>query len=153
MVKRNTTIDRRINKDKKILLEQLRKTPIIQLAVKDTGIGRTSYYRWCKQDKKFARSAQEAIREGYLFVNDIAESQLLQLIKEKKLEAIRLWLRHHHPLYTEKLKIIGNVSHTHELTKEQRATIRKALRLVNLNKKHYVQIKKSEGENPREDNQ
>ena len=145
MIKSNATIKRRVTEDKKRILEQLKKTPIIQLAAKETGIGRTTYYRWRKQDKKFAQAAQEALQEGYLFVNDIAESQLLSLIKDKKLEAIRLWLRHHHPLYTEKLKIVGNISHVQELTKEQKATIRKALRLVNLNKKYYDQIKKSKG--------
>lgn len=129
---------------KELLLEHLRKVPIVQHTCEKVGVGRTTYYRWCKEDKKFAQAAQEAMREGYLFVNDIAESQLLSLIKEKKLEAIRLWLRHHHPIYTEKLEITGTVSHTQKLTKEQKAIIRKALALANLSKKQYVQKKKSD---------
>lgn len=143
MSKKNEGIKKRIREDKEKVLESLKKTPIIQLAVKNAGVGRTTYYRWYKKDKKFALAAQEAMHEGYLFVNDIAESQLFSLIKEKKLEAIRLWLRHHHPIYAEKLEITGTVSHTQKLTKEQKAIIRKALALANLNKKQYVQKKKS----------
>lgn len=142
MTKKHMTIKNRIAGEKANVLEQLKKTPIVQLAVKNAGIGRATYYNWCKKDKKFAQAAQEAMRDGYLFVNDIAESQLFTLIKEKKLEAIRLWLRHHHPTYAEKIEIVGNISHTHKLTSEQKATMRKALSLANLNKKTYVEHKK-----------
>jgi len=143
MDKRDLTIKKRIAKEKEAVLENLKKTPIVQLAVKNAGVGRTTYYSWCKQDKKFAQAAKEAMYSGYLFVNDIAESQLFSLIKDKKIEAIRLWLRHHHPTYTEKLEIKGNITHeSKELTKEQKKIIKQALKLTNINKKLYNRSQK-----------
>ena len=40
-------------KDKELILEQLRKTPIVQVACEKTGIARATYYRWRKKDKRF----------------------------------------------------------------------------------------------------
>ena len=120
-------------KDKSLLLEQLRKTPIIQIACEKTGVGRATYYRWRKEDKDFARQADEAIFEGQLFINDISESQLISAIKDKNLQAIKFWLQHHHPTYTDKLEISGHLEHSTEaLTPEQEKVVRQALKLASL---------------------
>jgi len=122
-------------KDKSLLLEQLKKTPIIQIACEKTGVGRATYYRWRKEDKDFARHADEAIFEGELFINDISESQLISAIKDKNLPAIKFWLQHHHPRYTDKLEISGHLEHpTEALTPEQEKVVRKALKLASLHK-------------------
>ena len=55
------SIASRIQEEKKLLLEHLEKTPIVQIACEKSGVGRSTYYRWLEQDKKFARSAKQAL--------------------------------------------------------------------------------------------
>ena len=129
--KTKNTIEKRQKQDKELLLKELKKTPIVQIACQKTGIGRATYYRWRKEDKDFSKTADEAIREGELFINDMSESQIISLNREKNWSAISFWLRHHHPKYADKIKIdasIRNVSE--ELTPGEKALIRKALRLA-----------------------
>ena len=38
------TIEERIEKDKETLIEQFRKSPVVQVACEKCGIGRTTYY-------------------------------------------------------------------------------------------------------------
>ena len=71
-------------------LDELRKVPIVQVACEKSGISRNTVYRWLKEDKEFAKEYAEAETAGIEFVNDMSESQLLQLIKDRKFSAIRL---------------------------------------------------------------
>ena len=50
---------------KNILLEQLRKTPIIETCCQKVGITRMTLSRWRKADPDFARQVDEAILEGH----------------------------------------------------------------------------------------
>lgn len=52
----------RIREDKKLLLEHLEKTPIVQIACDKSGIGRSTYYRWLQNDPIFAKSAKKALQ-------------------------------------------------------------------------------------------
>ncbi|MFH0873460.1 MAG: hypothetical protein V1846_01320 [Candidatus Komeilibacteria bacterium] len=129
--KRDDTIAVRIRQDKEKVLEQLRTTPIVQMAVKNAGVGRTTYYTWRKADARFAKATDQAIEEGVLMMNDIAEVQLLSLVKEKKFEAIRFWLTHRHPSYANKLELKGNLIHEQKaLTPAQKKLVRQALKLA-----------------------
>ena len=120
-------------KQKELLLEQLKKTPIVQVACEKTGISRASYYRFRKDDKEFAKEADEALEAGSLMVNDMAESQLLAAIRDKNITAIIFWLKHHHPTYGTKIEINGHLKTSLEaLTPEQEALVRRALRLASL---------------------
>lgn len=128
-----STVSGRQEKQKTEMVEQLKKTPIVQLACEKTGIGRTTYYRWRKMDAGFEQDADEAIREGSKLVNDLAETQLLACIKDKELGAITFWLKHHHPLYSPKLELTGKIKHEDStLTPEQEALIKQALKLAGL---------------------
>ena len=119
--------------DKGKLIEQLAKTPIVQIACERSGIPRATYYRWVKSDKKFARDCSEAIRRSSDLVNDMAESQLISSIKDKNLSAIIYWLKNKHPAYVTKIKLDANINHQNEeLTPEQTLLVKKALRLANL---------------------
>lgn len=121
------------NKTKELLLEQLKKTPIIQIACEKSGIGRATFYRWKKDDEEFALKADEAITEGSSLVNDIAESQLMSAIKDKNMTAIIFWLKHHHPAYTTKVEVMTNVKQIDEkLTPEQQELVKKALEMASL---------------------
>lgn len=129
----NKAIVIRQHKDKENLLDKLKSTPIIQVACQKAGVGRATYYRWKKKDKKFAKTADEALEEGRSFINDMAESQLLSAIKEKNLSAIYFWLRNHHYSYTTKVEINAKLKMDKEtLTAEQESLIKNALDLAGL---------------------
>lgn len=133
------TIKQRQRREQSLLLEQLKKTPIVQIACEKTNIGRTTYYRWRKQSSKFAQAADQAMAEGCLLMNDIAESQLLTAIKNNNFQALKFWLQNHHPNYTQKLHVSGTLRHEHEdLTPEQRQLVRRALKLITLKRKPHV---------------
>ena len=121
------TITSRINEDKKLLLEHLEKTPIVQIACEKSGVGRSTYYRWLEQDKKFARSAKQALSKGVLIMNDLAESQLLKSVRDGNMTAIIFWLKSRHLSYWNKLEIVEN-NDKEELTKAQKEVIRRVLK-------------------------
>lgn len=112
-------------------LEELKKVPIIQVACEKTGISRQTYYRWRKHFKKFSVEAEKAMEEGVAFVNDMSETQLLNLIKDKEFKAIAFWLKHRNQNYREKVEVT-NLSKEIELTNEQKAVIKNALENLKL---------------------
>ena len=116
--------------DKAALLEQLKRTPIIQIACEKTGVARATYYRWRVGDPPFASDADEAIHIGESLINDMAESQLISLIRDKNLSAVTYWLGHHHPAYTNKVEITGRLRHDYFLTTDEEALVAKALAMV-----------------------
>lgn len=116
---------------KKLLLEQLHKTPIVEVACQKIGISRMTFYRWKKDEPEFGKLADEAVFEGQSLMNDLAESQLIGAVKERNLPAIIYWLRHHHPDYANKLEIKHAIQ-DENLTPEQEALVREALRLATL---------------------
>jgi hypothetical protein len=124
-------IDRRIAKDKSRFLAQLKKNPSIHLAFTKVGISRRTYYRWRQEDKVFTVQVDVAIREAMDLRNDFAESKLLAGIRDGDMQAIRFWLGHHHPSYGAKVKVERQLQKS-DLTPEQEAEIRRALRLSGL---------------------
>jgi len=132
----NQTVEKRVIKTKQDLINVLKEMPIIEVAVKRVGVSRDTFYRYKAEDKVFAKQSEEALSQGIEFLNDMSESQLVALIKDKSWQAIQFWLRHHHPRYTDKLEISGKIDSEEKLSPEQTAIVRAALRLANLNKKH-----------------
>lgn len=110
-----------------LIIEQLKKTPIIQIACEKIGVSRATYYRWHKINKKFAKEADEALLSGKLLINDMAESQLLAAMKNQNLTAIIYWLNHNHQTYKNKVEISGTVKTLKKLTKQEEILIEKAL--------------------------
>jgi hypothetical protein len=127
------TIEKRQSKNKEQLLEILKKTPIVQIACEKAGIGRASYYRWRKEDADFAQQSDQALQDGSLLVNDMAESQLMSAIKDKNMTAIIFWLKHHHSAYATKVEVT-TTSKDKEiyLTEEQKELLNKALEMAAL---------------------
>lgn len=116
------------NKLKDQFFEELSKIPIVQVACEKTGLSRNSIYRWKKEDPDFAKEMEKAIAEGVAFVNDMSESQLLTMIKEKNYSAISFWLRHRNDNYKNKIEITTKEDNE-ELTPEQEKVVREALEL------------------------
>ena len=82
------------------LLDTLREYPVIKTSCEKCNIGRATYYRWCQDDEMFAAAASKALKEGILLVNDISEENLITMVRDSELPAIKYWLRHHHDTYS-----------------------------------------------------
>lgn len=119
------------SKSAKQFLLELAKVPIVQVACEKAGLSRNTVYRWRKEDKEFEKKMDQAIADGVALVNDMSESQLLTLIKEKNFPAVRFWLNKRHPAYKDKIEVtrVGTIE---ELTPEQEATVRKALEMARI---------------------
>lgn len=133
---------------KAIVIEQLNKTPIIQVACEKLNLSRATFYLWKKNDKEFAKMVDEAILTGRSLVNDLAESQLIGAIKDKNLPAITYWLRHHHGDYAEKLQIKHSIE-DENLTPEQEAIVRQALHLASASQIKIINNNKDDNELPK----
>ncbi len=131
MKKSEKSISRiRIEKEKVEFIEQVKKTPIIQVVCEKLGVGRATFYRWKSEDKEFSKQVDEAFMYGKLLINDLAESQLISSVKDKSMHAITYWLRHHHPEYSNTMTV-KHAFDSEELDDEQKEIIRKALSLSN----------------------
>jgi hypothetical protein len=116
---------------KDVLVEELRKRPIVQSACQKIGIGRATFYRWKKEDQAFAEAVDEALETGAGMVNDMAESQLLAGIRDGNMTAIIFWLKHHHRAYTTKVELLASSSAIDmEFSEEERAMIRRSVALL-----------------------
>lgn len=119
--------------DKQRLISQLAKTPIIEAACKHAGLPRSTYYRWRKDDEAFADACDETIELSIGRINDLAESQLINAIKDQNMGAITFWLKHHHHSYRNRLEVDARVQAVQqELTPEQAELVIKALRLAGI---------------------
>lgn len=136
--KKEETIGKRISQDKAILIEQLKKTPIVQIACEKCGVSRATFYRWKTEDLDFAEQADLATKDGLSLITDMAESQLISAIKDRNLSGIIFWLKTHHKNYKPKLEISGKVElDNHKLNDEQKELVENALKLAGLSKQTY----------------
>ncbi len=115
------------NKVKDSFLVELRKIPIIQVAAEKTGISRNSVYRWRNEDAEFKKAMDAALAEGEVLINEMTESQLLVLIKEKNWQAISFWLKHRNPKFRERVEVDAQVRHEENLTPEEEVLLEEAL--------------------------
>ncbi len=130
------------NKLQKEFLDQLRKIPIVLVACEKSGLSRNSVYRWRKGDEAFATEMDVALKEGEDLVNDMSESQLLTMIKEKNWSAVSFWLRHRNPKFRERIEVTTKTV-SDALSPEQESIVREALKLAST--KHHG---KSTEDNP-----
>lgn len=136
------------------LLEHLRKAPIIEVACQKAGISRQTFYRWKFEDPEFAKELEKAIDDGRMLVNDLSESQVLSLIRDKNWPAISFWLKHHHPSYKTKIQIEGSLQMPQEeLTPKQEETVKEALRLASISAVNEAQSTEKSGDNISKSNQ
>ena len=126
-------MSRNQQQDKKKLLTQLAKTPIVEAACKQLGLSRATYYRWRKDDEAFAEACDEAIEQSAHVVNDLAEAQLISAIKGQNMTAIMFWLKHHHGAYRTRVEVDARIEAIQqELTPEQADAVSRALQLAGL---------------------
>lgn len=126
----NDLIKDRQQKEKTLMVENLKKTPIVQLACEKSGIGRTTYYRWLKEDQDFSERAYEALNSGIDVMNDYAESQLLSAIKDKNLTAIIFWLKSRHKAFSPRLEVTAKQKDEDVITPEVQEEIKRAIKIA-----------------------
>ena len=130
---RQQIINARKEREQAVLLEQLRKMPIVHVACEKAGVSRATYYRWRKEDEEFAKATDEALQDGVSLVSDMAESQLLTQIRDGNLGAVMYWLKHRNANYNNKLEVTAKIkTDSDALTPEQEAAITEALKLASL---------------------
>lgn len=121
--------------DKKKLLARLTKSPIVEVACKQAGVPRSTYYRWRKDDEVFAEACDVALEESAGRISDLAESQLISAIKDQNMTAIIFWLKHHHRAYRTRIELDAHIKQDQQaLTPEQAEMVAQALRLAGLTK-------------------
>lgn len=86
---------------KKKLLKELQESPIVQVACKKAGVDRSTYYRWLKTDEEFEEAAMEALKVSGDKVSDLAQSQLISLIKGGSFQATVYWLSRRNPEFAK----------------------------------------------------
>lgn len=129
-------------KNKSQVLEQLKINPIIQIACQKSGVSRATFYRWRREDEDFKKQTEEAIRDGVMLINDLAESQLLAAIKEQNLTAIIFWLKNHHADYADKIQVSTDQKPIdNNLTPEEEKIVKKALKMAGI-----ISLKKTKNE-------
>lgn len=121
------------------ILDQLRLFPSVQGACERVGVGRSTYYDWRKEDPKFKDASDKALEFGNWFINDMAESKLIQNIRDGNNTAIIFWLKKHHPRYYD--EVAHRHKHTHEIVIDKEpmdpktaALIRRTIGLFKLKK-------------------
>ncbi|MAF13456.1 MAG: hypothetical protein CMI53_00985 [Parcubacteria group bacterium] len=132
----NPTIQKRQDKNKGLIIEQLKKTPVIEIACKKVGIGRATYYRWKKDDIDFAEKAGISLEDGLGMISDLAESKLISAIQDENMTAIIFWLKSHRNAYRNRVELSTSEKPKEELTPEQQQAVEKALTLGQLTDDH-----------------
>lgn len=106
MEKTHPKIVERQDKLKDVFIENIKKTPIIQLACSKAGISRATFYRWSKEDENFYKKYLEAESEGREYLSDAMESILIQQAKAGNMTAIIFYLKYNHPKYSDSFGIL-----------------------------------------------
>jgi hypothetical protein len=100
------------------------------VACKKGLISRATFYRWCSEDDEFKTNVENAKVDGVENINDMSETQLISLIREKKYQAIALWLKnnHHRFMSEDRRDLIRKVQKKTELNLHQKELLKEALK-------------------------
>lgn len=86
-------------RDKAKLLKALAEMPIIVVACKMVDVPRPTFYRWMKEDDEFREQVSEAIRQGDDVMIGLAESKLVNRVKDEDMSAIKFVLNNRSDRY------------------------------------------------------
>lgn len=117
---------------KQLFLDQLAKTPVVQVCCEKLNISRATFYRMKAEDAAFAAKVDESLASGRSLVCDLAEAQLVSAVKDRHFGSIVFWLKTHHPTYRDRLEIHGKITTINQPSNEQMEEIKKALKLAGI---------------------
>lgn len=109
------------------LISELQSTPIVEIACRKTGITRQTFYRWIEKDFELKARVEEAIEKGSSLINDMAESTLIQNIKDNELTAVIFWLKNRHEKFRTKVQLSGKIKNEIELSDEEKEELKESL--------------------------
>ena len=92
--------------DKQKFLDEIENMPIISVACKRVGIAKATIYRWFESDPEFRKKYDKASKRGRLAMVDLGESQLIKLVGQGNLGAIKHLLRYNDRRYYEPRRAI-----------------------------------------------
>lgn len=98
--RRYEAAQRRIAKQKELIVETLRDTGNIEAACRKVGISRNTYYVWTRSDDRFRKESEEALVVGTETVCDTLESRLVARANSGDLGALKYFLGNKHPHYS-----------------------------------------------------
>jgi hypothetical protein len=78
--------------DQQKFLEILEDVPLVSVAAKRAGIAKSTIYRWRRSSKSFASQMDAALKRGRETVNDLAESQLITMVRKGDFKSVKYWL-------------------------------------------------------------
>jgi|SRR3989338_3115189 len=82
----------RDHEDRQKFLDILEDMPLVSVAAKRAGIAKSTIYRWRQKSRAFARQMEATLKRGRDTVNDLAESQLINLVRKGDFKSVRYWL-------------------------------------------------------------
>lgn len=113
--------------DKNKFLEKLSTHPVVSVVCRNTGISKATIYRWLEKDKTFQKKFDKAMTQGRDSMNDIAESVLISMVKDKNIRATEYWLTNNHDRYyrpkkaiTHEHKYLGVANIHYEVVKQEK---------------------------------
>ena len=74
------------------IISFLERTPIMESACMKLDIARSTVYRWMNSDADFKSRVEHALENGRDTVNDVAESRLIEKVKNGDMGAVKYWL-------------------------------------------------------------
>jgi len=125
--KRLATLDKKSEKMKRKIIDALTNNPIVSLVCKQVGISRATYYKYLAEDRPFSYAAERAANSGKLLVNDLAKSNIIQLIRDRDPQMTIFWLKHNDRDYIDKKFLEITKNKDLEMTPEEREEIADAL--------------------------
>lgn len=115
------------DRKKKMLLEQIRKTGIVQAACTKTNIARGTYYRWIREDLDFKMASEQALIEGAEIHGDIAENTVVKAASNGDVNAAKFILMHRRKPYRKRL--IVDIQNTAGISPERVEAIGRAVKM------------------------
>lgn len=94
---------------KKRFIEEIKKSPVIEVVCQRLNISRQTFYVWISKDTNFKQQVELAKQEGIDLANDIGETNTLNDMKAGDKTATMFWLRHNHPRYRKNNTINNNI--------------------------------------------
>ena len=90
----------------KKIIEKLRENPIVSYACKQTGLSRTTLYRWLEDDALFKKAYQRAIKLGKINITEVAKLKLMGLMNSPDqkiaLDTVKFYLNMYDPEITKR---------------------------------------------------
>jgi hypothetical protein len=88
-------------RNKRLVIESLRKRAVIYLAAQDAGVNKLTVYRWREADPQFAAAMAEALEDA----SEIMESSIYERALKGDSLLSMFWLKRHNPAYRDKVSI------------------------------------------------